>query len=52
MAFLRELDVCCDWCEDHRAQVELVNAQNAVVGRYCRACGRKKLKEIQEREPR
>ena len=44
MAYLREVtDKCCN-CREKRAVVELFTWRNSNLGRYCRPCGEKQLK--------
>lgn len=50
MAYLRELRRSCLTCR-RRAAVELVNAQNAVVGEFCRPCGKRQLKQRDDDQP-
>lgn len=49
MAYLKEIprDTCrCG----KKAKVILVNKYNAEMGRYCKKCGNKELKEVGKRE--
>ncbi len=55
LAYLRSLTVRCDTCKRRLATVELFDAGiayspslagNVSLGKFCRACGRQKLKEV------
>lgn len=52
MAYLREITppYCTRCLAKKRCTVELVNARNAVNGRYCTACGDRALKQLQALE--
>ena len=44
--------VASDWREMVEAVVEVYNARNARLGKFCRRCGRKRLRELQREEKR
>jgi hypothetical protein len=48
MAYLRELGTVCQ-C-GRRAVVEVFNRFNATQGKFCRACGNRRLRELERRE--
>lgn len=52
MAYLRELarHACAEAACSKKAEVELMNRYNALVGRYCRAHGTRKLADMQRSE--
>lgn len=50
MAYLVELDRRCARACGKRAVVEVHNRVNAVVGSFCRSCGKAKVRELQRQE--
>jgi hypothetical protein len=50
MAYLRDIREMCSACKVRRATVELLNRANANMGRFCKQCGKTRLKGAQAYE--
>ena len=52
MAHLRELTRKCQQCDIRTAVVELIGNRNETFGFFCRSCGERKAKYLQQQEDR
>lgn len=50
MAYLRSFETMCRECNRKPATVQLFDQRNSDFGKYCKVCGKRALKNLQEME--
>ena len=50
MAYTKDLKHTCEKCRRKSAQVEVYTHRNESIGKYCRPCGKSKIRHLKELE--